>query len=513
MPLGSSAGVGAQAWVAQARTLLTGGDIAGAWAVCSEAAGRARRRGDGTALAEIALVIRAPADLGIRACVHALACEALPLLGVDEDALRARLLAQVAATRDPFYGAVDEFGELQSETSETTLLDLQAAVGRLQNPRHVESRLLLARRAVALGRAAADLELEAWGRRWRMDALAELGRRADLADELRLVSPLADALGPEWRSWVLLVRASTRLLEGRFADTSHLLDTALAVGGASGLAGYFDLVFRSEIARTTGVGLDGVAVRVREAVDGLPYLAKGWLALVLGTAGKREESEELWRAIRPHVGRVPHDAPELLPASAGHAELCRWFDDEEVASAVYDQLVDYDGLHVIGLAHGPYGGPVSLTLGRLALVVGRPDDARHHLEAALAQSQAVQAAGFTATAHAELARSFSPSTRGRSEHARAALSAAQRLGMHPLTDAVAPLAAGVALSFPGLTPREWEVALLVADGLTNAQIAQRLVLSLRTVENHISHLLHKRGLSTRTALAVWAKASGPTKDK
>ena len=55
---------------------------------------------------------------------------------------------------------------------------------------------------------------------------------------------------------------------------------------------------------------------------------------------------------------------------------------------------------------------------------------------------------------------------------------------------------------PRLTGREREVATLVAEGLTNAAIARRLVLSERTVENHVSHILHKLNLSTRTALAV-----------
>jgi non-specific serine/threonine protein kinase len=57
---------------------------------------------------------------------------------------------------------------------------------------------------------------------------------------------------------------------------------------------------------------------------------------------------------------------------------------------------------------------------------------------------------------------------------------------------------------PGLTDRELEVATLVAQGLTNRQIAERLVLSLRTVETHVSRVLTKLGLSTRGQLTVWA---------
>lgn len=52
-----------------------------------------------------------------------------------------------------------------------------------------------------------------------------------------------------------------------------------------------------------------------------------------------------------------------------------------------------------------------------------------------------------------------------------------------------------------LSPREREVAELVAQGLTNKQIAEKLVLSPRTVEGHVEHLLRKLCLSRRTEVA------------
>ncbi|MDP8900819.1 MAG: LuxR C-terminal-related transcriptional regulator [Actinomycetota bacterium] len=53
-----------------------------------------------------------------------------------------------------------------------------------------------------------------------------------------------------------------------------------------------------------------------------------------------------------------------------------------------------------------------------------------------------------------------------------------------------------------MTPRESEIAELVATGLTNAQIAGRLFLSERTVENHISRAMLKVGVASRTGLAA-----------
>jgi DNA-binding CsgD family transcriptional regulator len=54
-----------------------------------------------------------------------------------------------------------------------------------------------------------------------------------------------------------------------------------------------------------------------------------------------------------------------------------------------------------------------------------------------------------------------------------------------------------------LTPRQLEIARLIADDLTNRQIADRLFLSERTVETHITNILNKLGLNSRIQLSRW----------
>ena len=59
----------------------------------------------------------------------------------------------------------------------------------------------------------------------------------------------------------------------------------------------------------------------------------------------------------------------------------------------------------------------------------------------------------------------------------------------------------------GITAREAEVLGLVAQGLTNAQVAERLYLSARTVDTHVANLLAKAGAPARPRLGAWAGES------
>ncbi len=59
-----------------------------------------------------------------------------------------------------------------------------------------------------------------------------------------------------------------------------------------------------------------------------------------------------------------------------------------------------------------------------------------------------------------------------------------------------------------LTPRETEILRMLALGLSNKRIAQQLELSELTVKTHVSHLLSKLGLSSRTQAAVFAVREG-----
>ncbi|MFK0113329.1 response regulator [Streptomyces sp. NPDC091217] len=61
-----------------------------------------------------------------------------------------------------------------------------------------------------------------------------------------------------------------------------------------------------------------------------------------------------------------------------------------------------------------------------------------------------------------------------------------------------------AAGFTALTAREQEVLGLVAEGRSNQQIAEELFITERTARTHVSHVLGKLGLSSRTQAALWA---------
>jgi non-specific serine/threonine protein kinase len=85
-------------------------------------------------------------------------------------------------------------------------------------------------------------------------------------------------------------------------------------------------------------------------------------------------------------------------------------------------------------------------------------------------------------------------------------------GVAMSVDAAVAYALGEAAAAPAavesvvLTKREIEVAGLVAQGMTNREIAKKLVISLRTAETHVDHIRTKLGFSNRAQIAAWMAA-------
>jgi DNA-binding CsgD family transcriptional regulator len=135
-----------------------------------------------------------------------------------------------------------------------------------------------------------------------------------------------------------------------------------------------------------------------------------------------------------------------------------------------------------------------------------------HLQAALRRFTALQLPLEAARAQCELAGALAEDApEAAAVEARLALRAFEQIGATADADAAAALlrrlgAGGRAFPrhFGELTKRETEVLALLADGCSNEEIAQRLVISRRTAEHHVAHILSKLGLRSRAEAAAHA---------
>jgi len=73
---------------------------------------------------------------------------------------------------------------------------------------------------------------------------------------------------------------------------------------------------------------------------------------------------------------------------------------------------------------------------------------------------------------------------------------------------LAPSSGDGAAGAGGLTARQTEIAVMVAQGMTNREIAEKFVISERTVDNHVQHILNKLGVHHRSQIAAWCAERG-----
>jgi DNA-binding CsgD family transcriptional regulator len=161
--------------------------------------------------------------------------------------------------------------------------------------------------------------------------------------------------------------------------------------------------------------------------------------------------------------------------------------------------------------HPRLGAVAALASGRIASASGDPS-ARAHFESALETFGTLEMPLETARTRIDLARAIQqedPDVAGR--EARVALETFERLGAGREADAAAAIVrevGGPARTGPKgiglLTARELEVLSLLAEGLTNAEIAARLYISTKTAGNHVSNLLAKLRLRSRQEAAAYA---------
>jgi DNA-binding CsgD family transcriptional regulator len=239
----------------------------------------------------------------------------------------------------------------------------------------------------------------------------------------------------------------------------------------------------------------------------LPLPARASLASGLLLAGDLDQARELYQPLITAVARLRHDL--LVSSVFNLAALAPGLNDPAGCRALRQVVSTVFGRSpAIGAGTVFYGGSVARMTAELDLGCGEPDAAVPHFEEGLRVDSLLGARPYVAQGRLGLARALSGSgdLARAMELARAAAADARRLDMPGLLHAadafLADTAANARAEDP-LTTREREVAELVAQALSNREVARTLVLSERTVESHVRSILAKTGLTSRTELTRW----------
>ena len=399
-------------------------------------------------------------------------------------------------------------------------------------PEGLAERIVLAGRMLEAAEVLGSAWAEMWGRMWRIDTLFETGQLRLIQRELTDLSSCLDRLsGPVGRFQYLELAATLALATGRFAEAERLAREGFKLFSDMGHPAAFGALAVILAQSGAHIGMDRaglvdlfdhIPAHLRpEAVDTTQGVATIFPALTLTLIrlhqGDRAGAEAALALAGPIRSWTP--SPAMRMAAWGHAlmvaiDLGRTQDIEFLAS----QLEPFRGQHAAnGAGPGVYMGPVELQTGLAAAALGRLDAAVRDLEAAVSICDANGARGYAVQARVELAaalaRRQAPAS-GDLALAQAVLDAAageaEQLGMVPFTKRIDQLRSRLPATSAGrssLSPREVEVAQLVARGLTNKQIGETLFVSERTAENHVQHILVKLGFSNRSQIAAWARDS------
>ncbi|TDP43285.1 ATP-binding protein [Nocardia ignorata] len=547
---GSAAEERAELLIDLARDEFADGRIADSLAHCVRASDLAEQVGRPDLLAEAGLVVHGVTTPTVMTQLDHLCSRALQQLDPAEHAdLIARILAQRALSAAD-RGAGAEARRLSEQamraaegsTDPDVALDvIHARHLSLATTEYLDERTALAARAIEIAVDAEQPLAQLWGYVWTADAALQRGDLPAFDNALDHIQLLADRRKLPVARWHLLRLRATRAAMVGELDAALEFDAAadeLALGiGDYSLAGLHH-AFRGMHAVIVG-HVERTAMN--EAVAALAFapripIAQLFSPLMHALAGDLDEARALFEPFRS----LP-DTLEIGPRWSGTVYsvglVAELLDDADTADRVYRVLAGREHNYAAD------GTGALICVGSLARV--RADNARvaGHLNAAidlyrlgLTMDTEIGARPFIALGHLGLARThLARATRVLSDPARSVDDAADPhagRATGPRADPTADLAAAHAaaeqaatafrrLHMPHrlrqaddlltaittatrtadpLTAREREVHDLVAAGATNREIAHRLVLSERTVETHVRHILAKLGITTRTEI-------------
>ncbi len=466
--------------------------------------------------------MRAGSDTRIIPLLH----EALAALPDGDSELRVRLLARLAGARRDDWD-MQPRDELSAEAvaiaarigdPATSAYALISRAMAIWGPRGAFEMRTLAERAMALAAEAGDQEHVAAARLNRSQSIFATGPPDQVRPAFEYYAQTAAQVRQPSHLWYAgLMQTSMLLLEGELDEAEMQAEQTYAEGqrAQSWDAGAAHLLALAALRREQGrlAELEDDLIEAGTLYPGY-RLFRCVLALACLEAGRPDDAAAL-------AGEIVRGGEETLPHDNGWAygmtvlaEIVTRTGDKELAETLYDEMLPF--AHLMATGGGEIaGGSVELSLGQLASLLGRPDDALTHLGAARALHRAYRADIWVT--HTDVDEAVARLRRGTDEDRRVAASLlraagelSRRRGWEALASRVDELVGVPGRDEPpgGLTRREVEVARLVARGRSNREIAEEFVLSERTVESHVQHILTKLGFTSTAEIAAWVVRSG-----
>lgn len=342
-----------------------------------------------------------------------------------------------------------------------------------------------------------------------------LGDEAAWSGAQRDLTELALARGqPFFRYVAGCSRCAHRFAVGDFAGTERISDWlddqfAHEFGGATeGSWGVQQFMLR----RVTG-GLE----QIRPLISGHESFDDHWLPGLLALYTELEMWEAAARVLTCLCDRLGDHrfGAQWAGVLAFAAEAAVRLDDTAVAATLRPLLAEYAGANLMAGASVAVFGSADRYLGELDSVLDAPG-ADRHFERALAMDRRMgavthQAETLAAWCRHRLRHPDAVSGPAAVDLATEARALARRIGhrriLRDLDADPAPRSEHV--PHPnGLTDREVDVLRLVADGLSNREIGERLFISANTAANHVRSILIKTGAPNRTRAAIFATEHG-----
>jgi DNA-binding CsgD family transcriptional regulator len=406
----------------------------------------------------------------------------------------------------------------------------------LGGPERLDERLAIADELVAAAATTGAKDALALGRGWRFGDLMEAGELDGADRDLAAFAALATELQQPLLLWrAAMWRAMRALLEGRFAEAERLIAEAGQLGRRTQnpdlplTVGAQRHVLRRQRRGLTEADLAAALADRRQ--QGWGAVQDPWLVRLAADLGRREEAQAGLNRLAAQDFAGLAGGSSRLTGLALLAEAAARLGDRRHAASLYALLAPFAARPVMAGGTTACHGAVAYYLALLATTVERWPEAEAHFQEAAALHERLGARAYLAQTWLDHGRMLLARGRPGDDERAADLVAKARdlaaeLGMAPLTEAAARLlerrqappamgrrGSGAPAPSPpaypdGLTAREVEVLRLLAAGLTNKEIAAALVVSDRTVGNHIANLYAKIGARRRADATAYALRHG-----